>query len=213
MNVDWNAIGALGGWVAASIAFSGFLLQRRQISFSANLDSLWRLQDEFNSEAMCEKRARVAKRLIARDKAPDRDTEDILDFFDLIGYLVEKKALDDVTSWMLFSDAGLSYWFGASSYLAANNPNSLYWGHLTSLISDVFIPFEMRKEKLSKEEVERGGRVRSDVFLNLEISGKAGVLTRRLVTSPSTGRASPGQAQAKDQPQPAEASGHETAPR
>lgn len=84
VNVDWNAIGAISGWVAASVAASAFLLQRRQMGFSANLDSLWRLEDEFNSEAMCDKRARVAKRLIARDRAPDRDTEDILDIFDLI---------------------------------------------------------------------------------------------------------------------------------
>ena len=204
MTVDWNAIGALGGWVAASIAFSAFLVQRHQISFSANLDSLWRLQDEFNSEAMCEKRARVARRLTARDKACDRDTEDILDFFDLIGYLVEQKALDKVTSWMLFSDAGLSYWFGASVYLAANNANSLYWGHLSSLISDVFIPLEMRKEKLSKDEVVRSAKDRSDVFLELECSGKPATLSRRLVTSPSTGRASSIQTAAEEQPQPAD---------
>lgn len=190
MSVDWNAIGALGGWVAASVAFSAFLLQRRQISFSANLDSLWRLQDEFNSEDMCEKRSRVASRLLAGNTAHDRDTEDILDFFDLIGYLVEQKALDKVTSWMLFSDAGLSYWFGASTYLRANNADSLYWGHLSSLVSGVFIPLEMRKEKCSKDEVARKGKVRSDVFLNHEIAGQAAVLTRRPVSSASPARAS-----------------------
>ena len=204
MSLDWNAIGALGGWVAASVAFSAFLLQRRQISFSANLDSLWRLQDEFNSEDMCEKRSRVAKRLIAGNTAHDRDTEDILDFFDLIGYLVEQKALDKVTSWMLFSDAGLSYWFGASTYLKANNAKSLYWGHLSSLVSGVFIPLEMQKEKLSKHEAERAGRERSTVFLTNEITGKAAVLSRRSVTSGSTTQASSIQTATLEQPRAAE---------
>lgn len=204
MSLDWNAIGALGGWVAASVAFSAFLLQRRQISFSANLDSLWRLQDEFNSEDMCEKRSRVAKRLIAGNTAHDRDTEDILDFFDLIGYLVEQKALDKVTSWMLFSDGGLSYWFGAHTYLKVNNAKSLYWGHLSSLVSGVFIPLEMQKEKLSKDEVERAGRERSAVFLNNEITGKAGAFTRRSVTSASADRASSVPATEEEQSQPTE---------
>ncbi len=204
MSLDWNAVGALGGWVAASVAFSAFLLQRRQISFSANLDSLWRLQDEFNSEDMCDKRSRVAKRLIAGNTAHDRDTEDILDFFDLIGYLVEQKALDKVTSWMLFSDAGLSYWFGATTYLKANNAKSLYWGHLSSLVRGVFIPLEMQKEKMSKDAAESAGRKRSAVFLTNEITGKAAALTRRSVTSAPAGRASTVPASEEERPQPAE---------
>ena len=115
--MDWNAIAALGGWVAAIVAFSAYLLQRRQMSFSANLDSLWRLEDKFNDDAMVAKRSTVARRLLDNDTTADRNTEDILDYFDMMGYLINRKALDKETAWMMFSDAALSYWFGANKYI------------------------------------------------------------------------------------------------
>jgi hypothetical protein len=68
MSTDWSAVAALGsGWVAAGIGFGAYLLQRKQMSLSANLDSLWRLEDKFNGDGMVAKRAKVARQLLNGD--------------------------------------------------------------------------------------------------------------------------------------------------
>lgn len=202
MSIDWNAIAALGGWVAAVVAFSAYLLQRRQMSFSANLDSLWRLEDKFNDDAMVTKRAMVAKRLLDKDTTPDRDTEDILDYFDLIGYLIDRKALDKETAWMMFSDAAFGYWFGARTYIDANGTGEPYWGDFKSLINEVFVPIEGRKGKLSAEEVRRRALDHSAEFLACEIAMKPVSLTTRTLTSASSGRAGLGRPSGAQQPEP-----------
>jgi hypothetical protein len=174
------------------------------MSFSANLDSLWRLEDKFNEQGMVAKRATVAKRLLDKDTAADRDTDDILDYFDLMGYLIDRKALDKETAWMMFSDAAFAYWFGARTYIEANGTGEPYWGDFKSLINDVFVPIEGRKGKLSAKEVQRRAVDHSAEFLACEIAMKTGPLTSRALTSASTGRAGLGRPSADQQPEPAE---------
>lgn len=182
------------------MAFGAYLLQRRQMSFSANLDSLWRLEDKFNDDGMVTKRSIVAQRLLDKDTAPDRQTEDILDYFDMIGYLIDRKALDKETAWMMFSDAALSYWFGAKAYLDANGGGA--YCDFKSLITGDFLPIEMRKGKIDAKEVEERAIKRSSEFLACEVAMVPPALRTRTVTSASSGRAQLGRTKRQEAPQP-----------
>jgi hypothetical protein len=53
----------------------------------------------------------------------------------------------------------------------------------------VFLPIEIRKDKLPREEVERRAVARSHEFLNCEVEMQPQAVTARAVMSPSTGRA------------------------
>ena len=96
---------------------------------------------------MVAKRATVAKRLLDKDTAADRDTDDILDYFDLMGYLIDRKALDKETAWMMFSDAAFAYWFAARTYIEANGTGEPYWG--ISSRSSTRSSFQLRAARAS----------------------------------------------------------------
>lgn len=177
IQMDWNAIAAVAGWVAAVAAIATLWWQQWQSNFSTHLDYLWRLQDQFNGPEMAAKRAIAAAQLLDGNTKENPKTDAILDFFDLVGYIVQQKALDKEAAWMMFSDAGCSYWYGAEPYIkAANLKNPLYWEHFKPLI-DAFISIEMSKGGIkSRTDAEARARVRSADFLqeerNLSLAGR-----------------------------------------
>src|SRR5713101_143926 len=187
--IDWNAVSAAAGWAAAVVAIGALWLQQRQSNFSTHLDSLWRLLDQFNGAEMSAKRATVAAQILAGNMTENPQPDNILDFFDLIGYLIEKKALDEEAAWMMFSDAGCSYWYGAQDYMnAAKQKNRLYWEHYRPLI-DAFLSMEMNKGGLKRrEDAIARAKVRAPDFLHEETALASAGLTQRSATSAS-GRA------------------------
>lgn len=187
--IDWNAVSAVAGWAAAVVAIGALWLQQRQSNFSTHLDSLWRLLDQFNGDDMVAKRATVAAQLLNGNIKENAQTDDILDFFDLIGYLIEKRALDKEAAWMMFSDAGCSYWYGSQNYMdAAKQKNPLYWEHYRPLVN-VFLSAEMSKGGLkNREDAEARAKVRAPDFLQEEKGLGSGGLTQRSATAGS-GRA------------------------
>jgi hypothetical protein len=129
---DLNALSAWGTAAAAVFALLALFLsawtlsvQTRQAHFSSNLDNLWHLEDAFGSANMLASRATAAKALQRRADHPLAQASahqigalcEVLDFFELVGYLVERRALDPDTAWMDFADWALSYWQAAEAYI------------------------------------------------------------------------------------------------
>jgi hypothetical protein len=164
---------------------------------------LWRLDDKFNEEGMVAKRSTVAQRLLDKDTAPDRQTEDLLDYFDTIGFLIDRKALDRETAWRMFSDAAFSYWFGAQAYLDANGGGD-YWGDFKSLVNDVFVPIEMRKDGIDAKQFHDRAVDRSREYLACEVAMLPAAVTARALTSASSGRARLGRTERRSPPEAAE---------
>jgi hypothetical protein len=94
----WVAIGSIGTVLAVSIAVRQIMLSR----LTASADLLLRLEDRFDDEGFLECRAAAAKAIKNTTKANKGDIEDVFDFFETIGILVRKRALDKELVWSSF---------------------------------------------------------------------------------------------------------------
>jgi hypothetical protein len=95
--VDWTAVGtvatALGVVVAAvAVAFEG-----RRSKFTTGVDLFMRLRDEFNTQRLEQTRAQAAKQLLSGGTGrleTGRELTNVLNFFENVGFLYRRKALD-----------------------------------------------------------------------------------------------------------------------
>ena len=69
--------------------------------FTAGVQTLLALHQEFESEPMHQTRARAAKALLKQ--MDSRALDDVLDFFETVAVLVRRDAIDDELAWQTFS--------------------------------------------------------------------------------------------------------------
>ena len=115
---------------------------------------------------MVKRRREVARALLANKDSTEVD--DVLNFFDLIGYLVERKAIDAESMWIHFSDAAFGYWFATIQYIAHHREvNPHYFDHFQKLIAEL-LPIEAKKRGITVEEIESLEKHRVRDFLKDE---------------------------------------------
>jgi hypothetical protein len=76
-----------------------------------------KMDERFGSASMREKRKRAAQAL--RFKRNLEDAEDVWDFFDTLGYMVRRGAIDKEMVWHTFFYWIDGYWSASSEYIAA----------------------------------------------------------------------------------------------
>lgn len=94
----WVAVGSVG-------TISAVLLAVRQIRLSrltGSADLLLRLEDRFDEEEFMSCRVKAATALKNTTESNQVDIEDVLDFFETVGILVRKGALNDELVWSSF---------------------------------------------------------------------------------------------------------------
>jgi hypothetical protein len=112
--VDWQAIAAVGASVAALVAAVGLILEGRRDRRSIGIQNLWKLIEQWDSPESRLRRARLAQHL--RGDLDRRSGElsgqaiDVLDTFELVGYLVSARAVRLRDAWALFYPFALSWW-------------------------------------------------------------------------------------------------------
>jgi len=154
-------------WVAIilSIIILGFQLKRSR--FSQSVDLILKLEERFSdSKAMIDKRKQAAKALRSNPSSPSSDIEDVLDFFETLGLLVRRKALDEEMVWNTFYHWLHRYWLLCESYIRTKQKTKLtLWGDYADLEKRL-VDLEWKKTKrrddiyLSNDEL--------DEFLNDE---------------------------------------------
>jgi hypothetical protein len=101
-------VGAIFGAVAALGALAAVIVAIYQASLShmtIGADLIMKLEDRFDNPAFCAKRRLAAKALRAVTPNNRGDVEDVLDFFETLGLLVRRKALDAE-----FAHSSFFYW-------------------------------------------------------------------------------------------------------
>ena len=109
---------SLTAWAAVLTAFVAALalwVQLRSSRFVQGIDLLLRLDDRFNSGDMLVARQRAAKGFL---EGTDVYVDPILDFFEMLGMLVRKRAIDDQMVWHSFFFWFNSYWHLATARIA-----------------------------------------------------------------------------------------------
>jgi hypothetical protein len=100
--MDWNAIAALAGLAAAIVAIVALFLQSRQTAFAIAVDLLLKMDERFDSPEMLRRRQCAARGLL---NGSEDNVRDVLNYFELVGLLMRRKALDRAMVWH-----DLSYW-------------------------------------------------------------------------------------------------------
>lgn len=95
-----SAISAIVAVISALVAITGLILQGRRWRFSLGVDLLLKLDERFSTERMLNTRRSAAKALLA--SSTNDDLDEILDFFEIMGILVRKKAIDPTLAWHSF---------------------------------------------------------------------------------------------------------------
>jgi hypothetical protein len=113
--VEWNAVAAVGGLVAAVIALVALIVQSRQTGFALGVDLLLKLDERFESAAMLECRRHAARGLL---EGRPKDAADVLNFFELVGLLLRRKAIAELMVWHDLSYWVINYYEATSEYIA-----------------------------------------------------------------------------------------------
>lgn len=114
--VDANLLAALAAVASAIIAIVALYSEIRRSSFSLGVDILLRLNDRFDSSDMVETRRKVA--VACLNKSWDEvDVDDVLDFFEEVGFLSRRHGIDDEVVWHEFYWRLHRYYVIAKSYI------------------------------------------------------------------------------------------------
>ncbi len=106
--VRWDAIAASGTFAAAAFALTAALVNAEQASWSRlalGVSALIEFDKQFAGSDYREKRKTACEML--RDNKPiaetDKALEDVFDFFETIGLMTRRRALDEEMVWILAS--------------------------------------------------------------------------------------------------------------
>jgi len=131
--VDVSAIASLAAVVAALAAVTSAGLvawqvrdEGRRARLNTAVESVWHLSDQWNSSTMLDIRSRAAAGLLAGKPTPDID--DVLSFFQEVGLLVNRGAVDEEFAAMRFYWPMAAYSSASKDYLDTvqrNRPSAL----------------------------------------------------------------------------------------
>jgi len=114
LTIDYNAIAAYAALATAIVAILTIWYEYRRSRFALGVELIMKLDDRFNSKEM------QKKRQIAVESLPNKgnpSTSEILDFFELIGLLTRRGAIDEEIVWNTFSYSIYYYYYLAREYV------------------------------------------------------------------------------------------------
>ncbi len=146
--MDPNLLAAWAAVAAAVAAITAVVLDGRRSRFSLSVDLLLRLDDQFNSATLRAARRLSAEGLLAGNEPAQLD--EVLNFFEMVGLLLRRSALDRRMVWQSFAYWVLGYCDAAEPYIAKQRAAD----------HTVWTELEYLQQALVKEEKKhRGSRV------------------------------------------------------
>ena len=129
--LDYSALAAWAAVVAAAVAVYAIWAESRRSRFALGIDLFLRLEADFRNDRMLTAR-RVASKALRSENPSDAD--DVLDFFEMIGLLVRRGALDKHVVWHNFFYWIHRYYLLAQDYITAvQSEDPTIWADLMEL--------------------------------------------------------------------------------
>jgi hypothetical protein len=156
LQIDWTIIASIAAVVAAVAAVISIIMEGKRSRFNFGIELLLKLGDRFNSTAMIETRRRAATAILSGSF--DNNVNDLLDFIETIGYLLQCGALDKKMVWEEFYYWIFHYWYATRSYIEIERKKTpTQWENIPYLIQSISnIEKEKRgKYSLSEEFIRR----------------------------------------------------------
>ncbi|MGB9730136.1 DUF4760 domain-containing protein [Caldisericum sp.] len=132
--MDYNMIIAYAA-IATSLVAVITILSERQISrFTLSVELLLILEDRFNNEKMIRHRQMAAKSLLKDKTDYNNSIMEILTFFEMIGLLIKRRALDEEMVWEMFCEE-ICYYYMASKKIIEDDQSKdpAFWRNLDEL--------------------------------------------------------------------------------
>ncbi len=96
----YNILAVSAALAAAAAAWYGIYRQNKRAALSLSIDLLLKMDDRFNSPLLTNYRKHAAESLLAGK--PTDAVDEVLDFFETIGLLVRKGAIEKEMTWSTF---------------------------------------------------------------------------------------------------------------
>jgi hypothetical protein len=148
----------IGNFISSAgvlVAIGALFYQIRRSRFSQNIDLTLRLEKEFDSKEFKEKRKLAAQSMLKKEY---KNAEDVFDFFETLGLLVRRKAVDKQFAWHSFYYWVHRYWSSGCEYINEKRKNE----------PALFENFKKLHEELIKIEAKESNVSTSDLCLSSE---------------------------------------------
>lgn len=156
-----SVVAAWAAFRSAKAAENANRAAASQTRIALQTDSLFKLEERFNSRELLGERARAAPALRTNPIGPD--IEDVLDFMDTIGLYLKNGALNEDDVWNTFGYWILRYWLLSENYVREKQrKGQSLWDNFASLAD--------KMSKKSAKEGERIDQAELQKFLNEEES-------------------------------------------
>src|SRR5205085_13528 len=96
------------------ITIVALIAESKRSRFSLSVDLIMTLDERFNSDLIRKARRAAAKSI--NDKTYN-EVDDVLDFFETVGMLTRRHALDEQLVWSTFSYWFYFYWYSTKEYI------------------------------------------------------------------------------------------------
>lgn len=150
MSIDYNAITAWAAVAAAITAIIAIRAESKRSRFALGVDLIIKLDERFNSEEMQKARQDAAKSLLDKTYT---GADDMLDFFEMIGLLTRRGALDEKMVWHTFFYWLHRYWCSANEYITKERREDFtVWADLNYLHSRV-VDIEKRERRCTDSDL------------------------------------------------------------
>lgn len=121
VSINWTAMASIASIISVIIAIVFFIIESRRSMFTKAIDILMQYDNQFNSPEFRAKRRRAAEFLLSGCKEEDKNgrqaINDVLNFFETIAFLYNKKVIEAEMVWHTFSSWFLPYWKAAEPYI------------------------------------------------------------------------------------------------
>ncbi len=115
--MDYNAIPVWTAVVASLTAIIALLCESSRSRFQLGVDMLLKFNDKFASDEFRKARRKAARGL---KQGTNDDADDVLDFFEMIGLLVRRKAINEKFVWHSFFYSVHRYCLLSKDYIASS---------------------------------------------------------------------------------------------
>ena len=132
------------------VSVLGLWFQIQRSAFSMSVDLTLKLDDKFNSDSFRKQRAKSAKSI---SKSKFKEAEDVFDFFETIGLLVRRGALDKEVAWHSFFHWIHGYWTSSSAYIIEERRKNSSVYKDFALLHEMMCDFEKENNHLTDSEI------------------------------------------------------------
>jgi hypothetical protein len=127
--------------------------QTRSAQEAARLATLWHLEEVWMSPQMLRRRKAAAEAIAANRHDPNSyDLDHVLDFLDMVGFLLRKGIIDKELAWHRFYHPAIHYWLLARGYIEDERKDApKIWEDYVSLVGRMM---ELEEATVTEADLE-----------------------------------------------------------